>query len=283
MTEYVRRLWTVAEPFHALTYFAPEAHQAFEGAGLRGFWRGYFAGRAAPLGVTTAPVVTATFFGFHPDFVARAVPAIWEMVTPAAAIAARLAGITAAVDAHLDGSVGGPAVDEAVAALHDAVAATPVGGRALFAANTGLAWPEPRELALWHAATLLREHRGDGHVAALVDAGIAPCEAHVLRVADDGVPLETIQPYRGWSEQDWNDAAGRLRERGWLDERGHTTSTGRDVRGAVEERTDRSSAVLVDRLDDVERVIAALRPLADRIRRAGVVPYPNPVGVPPPQ
>jgi hypothetical protein len=283
MTEYVRRLWTVAEPFHALTYFAPEAHRAFEAAGLRGFWRGYFAGRAAPLGVTPAPVVTATFFGFHPAFVGRAVPAIWDIVTPAAAIEARLAGITAAVDSHLGGDVGGAVVDESVAALRAAVDATPVVGRPLFAANTSLGWPESRALALWHAVTLLREHRGDGHVAALVDAGVDPCEAHVLRIADDRVPLESIQPYRGWAEQDWADAAARLRARGWLDDRGHTTTAGHDARAAVEERTDRSSAELVDRLDDVERVIAALRPIAERIGDSGVVPYPNPVGVPPPK
>jgi hypothetical protein len=283
MTEYVRRLWTVAEPFHALTYFAPEAHQAFEVAGLRGFWRGYFAGRAAPLGVTAAPVVTAAFFGFHPAFVGRAVPAIWEMVTPAAAIDARLAGITAAVGAHLDGDVGGTAVDASIAALRAAIDTAPVGGRPLFAANTALDWPEPRALALWHAVTLLREHRGDGHVAALVDAGIDPCEAHVLRVADEGVPLGSIRPYRGWSDQDWDDAAGRLRERGWLDDGGATTSAGRDARAAVEDRTDRASAELVDRIVDVQRVIAALRPLAHRIAASGVVPYPNPVGAPRPQ
>src|SRR5262245_664750 len=95
VTAPARPLWTRAEPLHALTYFAPESHAAYEAVGLRGFWRGYFAGRAAPLGTVAAPVVTATLFGFHPDFVARAIPSVWELVTPAGAIAARLAGIDA--------------------------------------------------------------------------------------------------------------------------------------------------------------------------------------------
>jgi hypothetical protein len=283
MSDYVRTLWTLAEPFHALTYFAPESHRAFEAAGLRGFWRGYFAGRAAPFGTVGAGVVTATFFGFHPAFVARAVPGVWDVVTPAVAIDARLAGISAAVDAHLDPELVGDVSDAVCAPLRAAIEQTPVDGRALFGANVSLPWPDAPALALWHAVTLLREHRGDGHVDALVAAGIDPCEAHVLRVADDGVPLDSIQPYRGWSETDWADAAARLRARGWLDAAGSTTRAGHDARADVEDRTDRLSAPLVERLDDVDRVIAALRPLADRIGESGVVPYPNPVGVPAPR
>ena len=102
------------------------------------------------------------------------------------------------------------------AELRDAVERSPVAGRPLFAANTGLDWPEAPHLALWHAVTLLREHRGDGHVSALTVAGVDPCEAHVLRIADDGLPLDSIQPYRGWGEADWAAAATRLRDRGWL-------------------------------------------------------------------
>jgi hypothetical protein len=282
MTETARRLWTVAEPFHALTYFAPEAHQAFVDAGLRGFWRGYFAGRAAPLGPTPAGVVTATFFGFHPEFVARAVPSIWSTIEPADAIAARLAGIELASRRVFGDALDTPEVSAVTDAIRDAVAAAPLPGRPLFAANAGLAWPEGPATALWHATTLVREHRGDGHVAALVAAGVGPCDAHILRIADDGLPLDSIQPYRGWDEQDWAAAGDRLRERGWLDDAGATTRAGRDARATIETETDRLSAALVDRIDAVERVVDVLHPLADRIRTDGVVPYPNPIGVPVP-
>jgi hypothetical protein len=283
MTETARRLWTVAEPYHALTYFAPEAHQAFVDAGLRGFWRGYFAGRAAPLGPVPAGVVTAAFFGFHPGFVARAVPSVWSVVEPAAAITARLDGVEHATDRIFGDTLDHPDVIAAIDAIRAAVSATPVAGRPLFAANAALGWPERPALALWHATTLLREHRGDGHVASLVAAAIGPCDAHVLRIADDDLPLDSIQPYRGWDGSDWERAADRLRARGWLDAAGRITTAGRDARAAVEAATDRLSAGLVHRIDGVERVVGVLRPLADRIREDAVVPYPNPIGVPAPR
>ena len=116
-----RRLWTVSEPLHVLTYFAPESHDAFTAAGLRGFWRGYFAGRAAPLGPVGPGLVTATFFGFHPAFVSRAIPSVWSIVTPDDAITARQAGIAAALRRIL-GSELPSSCDDAIAQLRHAVA-----------------------------------------------------------------------------------------------------------------------------------------------------------------
>src|SRR5437868_3965299 len=174
-----RAMWALYEPIHAVAYFAPEALAALESAGLRGFWRGYFAGRAAPLGAVGAGVVTATFYGFHPDFVARAVPSIWDLASPAAVLDARLAGIDAALGPLLAGHDVSPAVERLRRALDGSDAA----GRPLYAANAELTWPTDPHLALWHACTLIREHRGDGHVAALVGAGVDGCAAHLLRVA----------------------------------------------------------------------------------------------------
>ncbi|MGZ4688430.1 MAG: SCO6745 family protein [Acidimicrobiia bacterium] len=278
-----RHLWTVAEPLHALTYFAPESHEAFEAAGLRGFWRGYFAGRAAPLRAAPATVVTATFFGFHPEFVARAVPSIWSLVEPDAAIAARLEGIDRAMRNIWGADLPSHDAARAAAELRDAVERSPVAGRPLYAANTGLDWPEAPHLALWHAVTLLREHRGDGHVSVLTVAGLDACEAHVLRIADDGLPLESIQPYRGWGEADWADAATRLRDRGWLSDGGATTTEGARARAAIEAETDRLSGELVARIANPELVVTALELVTHRIMRSGTIPYPNPVGVPPPR
>ena len=158
---------------------------------------------------------------------------------------------------------------------------TPVAGRPLYAANAALDWPEPRHLALWHTATLVREHRGDGHVHTLAVAGLDACEAHVLRIADDSLPIESIQPYRGWSASDWEDATRRLEARGLL-AHGHTTDAGHARRATVEADTDRLSAVLVDRIVEPDLVVSTLTTVARAIAAAGDVPYPNPIGVPDP-
>ncbi len=282
MSADARQMWIVAEPLHALTYFAPESTEAFEEAGLHGFWRGYFAGRAAPLGAAPAGMVTATFYGFHPDFVARAIPSIWSLITPAGAIEARLAGVDRAMRRIFGEDLGGLDMARAAQALRYAVDETPVTGLPLFGANVGLEWPEPPHLALWHAATLLREHRGDGHVNTLGAAGVDPCEAHVLRIAADGSPLDSIQPYRGWTEENWADAAARLRDQGWIDDNGLITPAGSRARAAIEDDTDRLAAALVERVRDPDLVMDVLGAITARLRRDEVIPYPNPIGVPPP-
>ena len=255
-----RALWMRIEPIHALTYFAPESRTAFEAAGLRGFWRGYFAGRAAPFGAAGAGLVTATFYGFHQDFVGRAVPAVWDLATPAASLAARLEG----VDAALDPIARGVEIAPALSTLRRVLDGCDPAGRPLYAANADLPWPEEPHLALWHACTLLREHRGDGHVIALASAGIDGCESHVLRVLVSGIDPSVIQPHRGWSDDDWDAATERLRRRGQLDAATHAT---------VEAHTD----ALAVGVDDV----SALDPIVDAVVASGAIPYPNAVGVPP--
>ena len=277
-----RRLWTLYEPIHALTYFAPECHQAFEAAGLRGFWRGYFAGRAAPMGAVEAGPVTAIFFGFHSDFVARAIPEVWSLCAPEQALRARLAGVDAGMRAALGDFVEAAGVVRAAEILREACAAVSGDRRPLFAANASLEWPQAPHLALWHAATVLREHRGDGHVMALVAAELDPCEAHVLRLACTGASPESIQPYRGWSESDWVAAIDRLAERGLIDPSGVATTAGGATHDAVELQTDRLAAVptaaIGDRLVELTEILV---PIARRLDETGVIPYPNPIGVPP--
>ncbi|HEY3724412.1 MAG TPA: hypothetical protein VGN59_13760 [Acidimicrobiia bacterium] len=273
-------MWVQTEPIHALTYFAPESHEAFEAAGLRGFWRGYFAGRAAPLGPAPAGLVTATFFGFRPDFVARAVPAVWAQLSPAEAVRTRLAGIDAATRRVLGHEIPRDAALDAADEVRRAVEAAPVGDRPLYGANAALPWPTDAYPALWHAATLLREHRGDGHVGALVAAGVDPTEAHLLRIVDDGLPLDSIRPYRGWSDEDWSAATARLLDRGWIDDQGHATMAGSATRAGIERETDRLSADLTARIDDLDAVMAVLTAATAAVRKADAVPYPNPIGVP---
>jgi hypothetical protein len=277
-----RYLWRILEPYHAVTYFSPESRQAFTDAGLRGFWMGYFAGRAAPMGAVGPGVVTATFFGFHPAMVARAIPDAWEFATVEAVLEARLAGVDRALRRLLDGRIDGPEVAEAAALARVAAEAAEPAGRPLFAANAELAWPDQPHLALWHATTLLREFRGDGHVAALTTAGVDGCESHVTLVATGTLSRDVLQSSRKWSDEEWEAAEARLRDRGWLAEDGYLTDAGQAVRTAVENRTDELALPAWRALGDegLDRLAELVRSLAGAVVDGGEVPFPNPIGVP---
>ena len=279
-----RRMWLVGEPIHALTYFAQPAFDAWAAAGIRGFWRGYFATRAAPLGPVGAEVVTATFFGFEPAMVAKALPSVWEMAPPEVALQARLDGMDAALRAVLgDAAVEDRTVAATAATLRDAVAACPLAGRALFAANAGLPWPDEPHLAVWHGLTCLREHRGDGHNAALLAAGLAGCEVQVLAGAAGGAGRDVIQPARGWSDEQWDAARGALTTRGLLAPDGAITAQGRALHADVEARTDALALAPWVHLgpERTAAVEVALLPWARAIEHAGVIRQPNPMGLPP--
>jgi hypothetical protein len=279
-----RQAWLVGERVHALTYFAQPAFDAWAAAGIRGFWRGYFATRAAPFGPVGPAVVTATFFGFEPGMVARAVPSVWELAPPEAALQARLDGMDASLRAVLgEDALAAPTVAATADALRAAVDACAPQGRALFAANAALPWPDPPHLAVWHGLTCLREHRGDGHNAALLAAGITGCEAHVLAGAAGGAGRGVIQPARGWSDEQWDAAVDALAGRGLIGRDGSITDAGRALHEQVEARTDELAltpwtALGEARTADVE---AALRPWAAAIQDAGLIRQPNPMGLPP--
>ena len=274
-----RAMWTLFEPIHAVTYFAPEARSAYERAGLRGFWRGYFAGRAAPLGAASAAVVTASFFNFAPAFIARAVPGVWELITPGEALRVRTAGATEA----LQGLLAGREADAAAAAdlLWRAIGELDFSGRVLGAATVALPVPGDGLARLWHAATVLREHRGDGHFAALAAADVDGCEAVALRCGLD-LRREDLQPVRGWTDDAWDEALARLAERGWIGVDGELTSAGRQAHAAVENATDWAAARPWARLgpETTAEIAAVLTPLAQAC--ASVLPYPSPIGVPAP-
>ncbi|GGQ25579.1 SCO6745 family protein [Streptomyces roseolilacinus] len=272
-----RRLWTLVEPVHAVLYFAPECRDAFEAAGLRGFWRGYFAGRAAPLGAVGAEVVTAAFFSFAPRTAARAVPAVWGTVPPGEALRVRREGARAALARLLAGR--GREVERAAGLLAGRLAGLDCAGRPLAAANAALPVPQDDPLdLLWHAATVLREHRGDGHVAALVAADLDGCEALALRAGTD-LPRAELQPYRGWTDEEWAAAVARLAARGLLAPDGTATEAGRRLRTRVEAATDAAaSRPWAGDPAGTEAVAAALAPLAAGCARA--LRFPNPIGVP---
>jgi hypothetical protein len=249
-----RRLWTLIEPIHDVTYFTPQSRAAFEAAGLRGFWRGYFAGRAAPLGPVGAAPVIAIFYVFAPHIVTRALPDVWTRAEPSAALAARLTGAVEAITAAAAGTplAGDGAMAEAADLLAKAAAGVETVGRPLSAAIAALPVPDGDTARFWHAATVLREHRGDGHMASLVCAGVNGCEALVWREARNGRPGD-MQSTRGWSDEDWAAARASLTDRGWLDATGAITEVGRQEHDRLEDQTDRLAAPPWTALTEQER------------------------------
>ena len=168
--------------------------------------------------------------------------------------------------------------------LREVVTRAPIGGRALFAANRALPWPDDPLLAVWHGLTLLREHRGDGHNALLVAHDIGGCAAHVLAAAVGGTPRDVTQSARGWSDDDWTAALGALNARDLVGRDGVATAAGRELHATVEDRTDELAAAPWDEVDDdaVDAIVATLARLADRVAGAGVIRFPNPMGLPAP-
>ncbi|MDG4803380.1 hypothetical protein [Micromonospora sp. WMMD980] len=271
-------MWTLFEPVHAVTYFHPRARAAFETVGLRGYWRGYFAGRAAPLGPADAPTVTAAFFSFAPGMVARALPSVWRLASPEEALRARLTGAVQAL-AEFTYELPESHLVEVAGLLEEAAGRVDTAGRVLGAVNAALPRGEYPLARLWQAAATLREHRGDGHVAALVGTGLDPVEVVAWRCRVDQF-REFHQPARGWTDEEWSAAEERLVDRGWLtDEHGPTAHSTAAFR-AVEEATDRAASGPWRALgaERTARLRELLEPIATRCRT--IIPPKAPIGLP---
>ena len=277
-----RRLWQVIEPVHAVLYFAPELTTEATKSGLAGHGSTYFACRAAPLGQATAALVTAVFYGFSPTRVRRSVPAMWELVDPTTALHLRTTVADAALRRLLGPVAASPMVARAAELADRAVGGAEMAGRPLAAANAALEVEGDPHIRLWQALTTLREHRGDGHCTALVNAGIRPGEAHVLRAGSGAVEPEFLRTSRGWSQQEWADVAQQLRIRGWLSSDGRLTPSGTEIRDAYESDTDRLAASPFEALgpERTEELRSILRQLANAIVAAGGVPIERGLGSP---
>lgn len=276
-----RDLWRLLEPIHAVTYFSPEPLGLLKEAGYRGFWMGYFAGRAAPLGAASAELVHALFYNFAFDHVARAIPNAWQFAPPTAAISARQEGSAAALRRHLRGAASAPGIARAADLASRAARLAPLEGRPLFAANRAIAEPEEPLARLWHAATLLREHRGDGHVAVLTAAGIGGRDAHVLHALSTGIPASVYSTARNLDGQEWAAVVARLAERGLADASGSLTDAGRETKQQIENRTDERAATAYACLSDgeVDELIRTLRPVTAAVVTAGEIPRQSPMGL----
>ncbi|MEV8401573.1 SCO6745 family protein [Streptomyces niveus] len=253
-----RRCHNVVNPFHSTVYFSPELGKEFSGVGVDDPSAVYLAGRGAAMGAVGPGVLAGAFYNFSYELVARHIPAVWEVASPESVLGARLR----AADSALRRVLGEEAVasDEMAEAARLALRATEActrHARPLYAAHADLPVPEQPHLAYWHASTLLREHRGDGHLAALLSAGLDPVEALVSHTATGkGMSPRWVLRTRGWARTDWDAAAGRLRERGLLDDAGELTGAGVALRAELEEHTDRLDSAPYEHLgaDGVERL-----------------------------
>ncbi|MDI5967090.1 hypothetical protein POF50_033710 [Streptomyces sp. SL13] len=271
-----RRCYNAFNVLHSAFYFSPEHEKELTSLGLEAGAMAYFAGRAAPMGPVGAGVVTATFYNFSPSLVARHIPRAWELAGPADVLAAR----SRITDGYLTRMLGSDVaasqqVAEAAALALRAAEACGSGARPLYAANADLPVPDAPHLALWHATTLLREHRGDGHLVALAEAELDGLEALVTHTATGkGFTPRFCQKTRGWSEQEWAAAQERLRERGLLDAAGELTDAGTELRRTVEDTTDRLAFAPYRHLGEegVARLTELAAPLTRLLLEAGAIP-----------
>ncbi|MFF5229548.1 MarR family transcriptional regulator [Dactylosporangium sp. NPDC000521] len=266
-----RRLHQLMEPIHLVTYFADEPDQALMALGLRNTWDAYFAGRAAPLGRVPAEVVDAVFYNFAAGEVARHIPRVWEVTTPEAALAARQEGSAAALRRILGDLAGTSTLARAAELATKAATSAPTEGRVLYAALRTVPVPVDPVARLWHAATLLREHRGDGHNAALVAAGIGGTEAHVLHALSEGMPPEKFGRVHHLPADRLAAVVDGMRVRGLIDGSGQLSDAGRRAKEQIESITDDLAAAAYAILAPGERdqLIADLEPIAATLEAAG--------------
>lgn len=270
-----RAFWRAIETVHVPVYFAPDAKQTYEAIGLKGYWMGYTASRSAALGTPSAPVVTALFHGFSPAIIERALPSAWERATPEAILAARHELASSAIAAGVEG------FDVAAVTRELGLMAKGIdfAGKALAAAHHSVPAPDDATAQLWHAATVLREYRGDCHIAILTAAGLNGVSSNVLATAAGYVKTDQRQ-LRGWTEDEWQIAVDELTTRGWVDPSGAITPTGKSARDQIEDTTDRVCAAGLDREATARGITveAKLVEIARSIVATGVIPFPNPTG-----
>ena len=283
-----RRMWHQLEPIHAVFWYAPEvfAEAAALGYDVATRWPSYFAWRLAPLGAAGPRLASSACYSFSPDTVAEHVPAAWAVASPQRILAARERAVDRMYRALLGDRIGSPGLAEAADLARDAALAADTAGCTLAAANADLPWPDEPHLVLWHAINILREHRGDGHITALLAAGLDPCEALVSFAAIGAAPEETFSS-RGWTAREWSAARDRLAARGWVDATGNATERGRDGRDEIEWRTDRLADAPWQALGTgrAQRLAELTGPLLGAAFESGLLPAQSTLGiatVPPP-
>src|SRR4051812_44563658 len=264
MNSMARRLFELVEPIGVIPYSADEPNEAMFALGFTDYWDTYFAGRAAPLGPVPAEVVDALFYNFAPGEVARHIPKVWRTTTPEAAIAARQLGCGNALRRILGDRIDSPDFLRAVDLLTKAATSAPYEGRPMYAALRALPIPDEPVTRLFHAASLLREHRGDGHIAALMVEGVGGLEAHVLYALHMNMPAEKFGRIHPLPAAQLAEVIDGMRDRGLIGEDGWLSDAGRAVKERVEALTDDLAAKPYECLgpDELDELMAALELLA---------------------
>ena len=267
-----RRLFELTEPISLVNFFSPEPNDSMAALGFRNYWDGYFAGRAAPLGRVPAEVVHAAFYNFADGEVARHIPHVWDTTTPEAAHAAREQGCVAALRRILGELAETPEVARAAELLAKASTSAPTHGRVMYAGLRALPMPEEPMTRLWHAANMLREHRGDGHIVALVSEGIGGIESHVLSALDMGIyPAESHGRIHHLPRACLAEVMNGLRDRGLLDTSGRFTDAGRATKDRIESLTDALAEPPYESLEqsELQELVSLLEPISARLRATG--------------
>jgi hypothetical protein len=269
-----RRCFRKTEPIHAVIYFTPYREECYAQTGITHQRMAYFASRAAAMGAVPAETVIATFFNFNPDLVRRAIPAAWQITTPADLLAARVEAADRSLRQAWGEHVGSPAVREAAGLARRVAerAASRPQGRPLFASHAALRWPQDPHLVLWHAQTLLREYRGDGHVALLLTEGLDGLGALITHAATGSISAEALRSSRAWSEEDWAAGEERARTEGWLEPGPQLalTEDGKRRRQSIEDRTDQLAVFPYEAIgaDGCNRLAELAAPLAAAVTAA---------------
>jgi Helix-turn-helix family len=269
-----RRCFQTSEPIHGMIYFTPYRAECYAAAGITHQRTAYFASRAAAMGAVPAETVIAAFFNFNPDLVRRAIPAAWEIASPAEVLAARLDVADRSLRKAWGEDADGAAVREAAELARRAAeqAAGRPEGRPLFAGHAALPWPKDPHLVLWHAQTLLREYRGDGHVALLLTAGLDGIGALITHAATGTITAEALRTTRAWSEEHWAAGVVRARAQGWLDDGPvlALSEAGQGRRQSIEQHTDELAVYPYEAIgaDGCSRLAELARPLSAAIMAA---------------
>ncbi|GAA2160387.1 hypothetical protein GCM10009727_73470 [Actinomadura napierensis] len=278
----IRKMWQLLEPVHAVLYYAPEA---FEEAAALGYavderWPSYFPNRAAPLGAVDAKTVSDLFYSFNPDMVERYIAPAWRTATPEQVLTARRTAMDEVLRRILGERIGSPELERAAQMARRVAEAADTSDRPMAAANAALPWPDEVHMVLWQAATILREHRGDGHIAALRSHDVGPAEALVSHAAVGAAPEEVFAS-RQWTDEQWNAARGRLAARGLIDGDGHATEVGVRLRASVEKCTDELAAGPWELLtaDEVDELTDLLMPPVLDIVGTGLLPMQSTLGI----
>jgi hypothetical protein len=269
MDQRTRDLRNACEPIGANVYFAPEAHERYQALGLQAMGSGYFCSRSASLGKPPGLVVVSAFGVFSPAVVVPAVEAGWACTEPEPLLQARYDGAVASLR-RLLGEPNARDLSRAVELLRRGLDAAEGAGHPLFSGLKRLPWPDDPVGQLWRCCDMVREHRGDSHIAVWTRAMIRPIEIQLMSELQMGIPLKTYSATRGWTSDQMDTALDEMREKGWV-KGDEFSAAGRELRAQIEADTDDMELPVVDAIgDDLDELLAILRPWAAAIVRVGV-------------